>query len=263
MSLKNGVLIDKLQSLDKTLAELRSLGEVTEKQLDDDWRTRRAIERDLQILVEIVVDVCQRIVSLSGQTPPTTGREAVERCCQLGALSACERYMRMVQFRNLIVHRYERIDGTILVEIVNERLGDFERFRQEIMKMSRTDRGDPAGVFASVPKVIAVWAFGSAERGAMTRSSDIDIGVLFDGPVSLDELAGLRAKLQEEFRFDDIDLVAVDDASTPILRFEVISGRSIYCRNPQRRAEFVSLAAREYEDEMAFLQRGMKTEDHS
>ena len=129
--------------------------------------------------------------------------------------------------------------------------------------MSRTDRGDPAGVFASTPEVIAAWAFGSAERGAMTRSSDIDIGVLFDGRVSLDELACLRAKLQEEYRFDDIDLVAVDDASTPMLRFEVISGRSIYCRNPQRRAEFVSLAAREYEDEMAFLERGMKTEDHS
>jgi uncharacterized protein YutE (UPF0331/DUF86 family) len=134
MSLKNGVLIDKLQSLDKTLAELRSLGEVTNKQLDDDWRTRRAIERDLQILVEIVVDVCQRIVSLSGQTTPTTGREAVERCCQLGVLSGYQPYTRMVQFRNFIVHRYERVDGSILVEMVNERLGDFERFRQEIMK---------------------------------------------------------------------------------------------------------------------------------
>ncbi len=122
--------------------------------------------------------------------------------------------------------------------------------------MCVNDWARAAAVFASLPEVIAAWAFGSAERGAMTRSSDIDIGVLFDGPVSLDELAGLRAKLQEEFRFDDIDLVAVDDASTPILRFEVISGRSIYCRNPQRRAEFVSLAAREYEDEMAFLERG-------
>ncbi len=129
--------------------------------------------------------------------------------------------------------------------------------------MCVNDWARAAAVFASLPEVIAAWAFGSAERGAMTRSSDIDIGVLFDGPVSLDELASLRAKLQEEFRFDDIDLVAVDDASTPILRFEVISGRSIYCRNPQRRAEFVSLAAREYEDEMAFLERGMKTEDHS
>ena len=124
--------------------------------------------------------------------------------------------------------------------------------------MSRTDWGRAAGVFESVPKVIAAWAFGSAERGEMTAGSDIDIGVLFDGRASLDELAGLREKLQEELHFDDIDLVAVDDSSTPILRFEVVSGRTIYCRNPERRAEFVSLAAREHEDEMAFLKRGMR-----
>jgi predicted nucleotidyltransferase len=124
--------------------------------------------------------------------------------------------------------------------------------------MSRTDRERVARVFESMPKVIAAWAFGSADRGAMTQDSDIDIGVLFDGRMSLDELADLREKLQQGYRFDDIDLVVVDDESTPILRFEVISGRALYCRDPQRRAEFVSLAAREYEDEMAFLERGMK-----
>ena len=135
---KNGVLVAKLEWLDRTLVELRSLGLVTEKQIEDDWRTRRAIERDLQVLVETVVDVCQRIVSLSGQTPPTTGREAVERCVQLGALSEYEPYGKMVQFRNFIVHRYERVEGTILAEMVNQRLGDFERFRQEIMAYVRS-----------------------------------------------------------------------------------------------------------------------------
>ena len=39
----------------------------------------------------------------------------------------------MVQFRNFIVHHYERIDTTILVDIVNQRLGDIERFRDEIL----------------------------------------------------------------------------------------------------------------------------------
>lgn len=38
--------------------------------LADDWRTRRAIERDLQVLVEIVLDVCQRLISLANEVPP-------------------------------------------------------------------------------------------------------------------------------------------------------------------------------------------------
>ena len=67
----------------------------------------------------------------------------------------------------------------------------------------------------------------------------------------------LREQLQAILQFDDIDLVAVDERSSPILRFEAVSGRSIYCRDSERRAEFVSLTAREYEDEMAFLRRGL------
>lgn len=65
----NGVIVQKLQTLDEVLLELRSLGQVTESQLHDDWRTRRAIERDLQVLIEIMIDVCQRLIALAGQTP--------------------------------------------------------------------------------------------------------------------------------------------------------------------------------------------------
>ncbi len=88
----NGVVLRKLRSLDDTLEELYSLGSVTLDLLKDDWRTLRAAERDLQILIEIVVDVCQRLISLAGETPAETGAEAVKRCVKLGALSSSEPY---------------------------------------------------------------------------------------------------------------------------------------------------------------------------
>jgi uncharacterized protein YutE (UPF0331/DUF86 family) len=59
----NGVIAQKLQHLDTILTELRSLGCLTVQDLEMDWRTKRAVERSLQILVEIVIDVCQRILS--------------------------------------------------------------------------------------------------------------------------------------------------------------------------------------------------------
>lgn len=130
----NGILVSKLQSMDEVLQELRSLGRVTTSQLEKDWRTRKAIERDLQILTEVMIDVCQRLLSLSGQSPATTGVVAVQRCVELGILSSLEPYRKMIQFRNFIVHRYERIDVAILVDIVNHRLTDFEAFKHEIMR---------------------------------------------------------------------------------------------------------------------------------
>lgn len=129
----NGVIAQKLQSLDQVLTELRSLGQVDPAQLNSDWRTRRAVERDLQILVEIVIDICQRLISLAGQSPGATSIDAVERCIQLGALSDDEVYRKMVRFRNFIVHRYERIDVNILADMINHRLLDFEQFRDEVL----------------------------------------------------------------------------------------------------------------------------------
>jgi len=136
----NGVIFRKLETLDITLGELYSLGKVTIEQLENDWRTRRAIERNLQILVEIVVDICQRFLSISGQAPGTTSTEAVQRCIDLGVLSDFEAYQRMVQFRNFIVHRYERIDVEILVGMINRHLDDFERFKKEVLAYVRENR---------------------------------------------------------------------------------------------------------------------------
>ena len=131
--MKNGVVFQKLQSLDQVLTELRSLGVVTSRDLQDDWRTRRAVERDLEVLVEMVIDICQRLLALHDQTPAPTSRDAVERCVQLGALSDDTAYRKMVQFRNFVVHRYEQVDVEVLVDMVNHRLTDFERFRSEVL----------------------------------------------------------------------------------------------------------------------------------
>jgi uncharacterized protein YutE (UPF0331/DUF86 family) len=140
--MQNGVLVGKLAALEEALAELRSLGTVSVAQLGGDWRTRRAIERDLQVAVEVVIDVCQRIVALRGQAPAPTSSQAVGRCVQLGVLSARDAYAKMVQFRNLVVHRYEHIDVEILADIVNTRLADFDAFREDVMGYIR--RADQA-----------------------------------------------------------------------------------------------------------------------
>jgi hypothetical protein len=56
---------------------------------------------------------------------------------------------------------------------------------------------------------------------------------------------------------EEIDLVVLNEANA-FLRFEALSGQSLFCRDPARRAEFASLTAREYEDEMAFWQRALQ-----
>jgi hypothetical protein len=54
-------------------------------------------------------------------------------------------------------------------------------------------------------------------------------------------------------QLDNIDLVVLN-AAAPILRFEAVSGRLLFCRNATQRAAFVALTAREYEESMAMVQ---------
>jgi uncharacterized protein YutE (UPF0331/DUF86 family) len=129
----NGIIAQKLQALDRVLVELRSLGVVSVKDLKTNWQQQRAIERNLQVLVEVVIDVCQRLLAIAEQSPAATSADAIQRCIEMGALTPDENYKRMVRLRNFLVHRYERVDPEVLANMINRHLGDFEKFRDEIM----------------------------------------------------------------------------------------------------------------------------------
>jgi uncharacterized protein YutE (UPF0331/DUF86 family) len=128
----NGVITGKLTNLQQRVAELATLSPLTEERLQE-WMVLRAVERDLQVAVEIVIDVCQRLISLAGRAPASSSREAVEGCVALGALSSAEPYCRMVGFRNIIVHRYEFVEPGVLLRLVNDHLEDFQRFIEEVL----------------------------------------------------------------------------------------------------------------------------------
>jgi predicted nucleotidyltransferase len=112
-------------------------------------------------------------------------------------------------------------------------------------------------VWDTAPNVVAAWAFGSAQDGRVGTGSDVDIAVLMESPPSLDERIELLSRLQDALGVEEIDLVVLNEANA-IVRFEAISGEPLFCRDLARRAEFASLTAREYEDEMAFWKRALQ-----
>ncbi len=113
-------------------------------------------------------------------------------------------------------------------------------------------------VLGQEPAVMAAWVFGSAAAGEIRAGGDFDVGVLWRQKPSLDQLLHLQSALQAVLNFEEIDLVTLNDASS-ILRFEAVSGRHIYSADAGETAVFVSMTAREYEDDMAMIQRALAT----
>lgn len=128
----NGVILKKFAIMDDEIARLRALKDLTTERLDHDHFLKHGIERSLQICIEIVVDVAQRILSLEGRQPAPTAFDALTGLEAMGIIASAERYRSMIQFRNFIVHRYERVDSAVLVDILSHHLDDLPGFRKEV-----------------------------------------------------------------------------------------------------------------------------------
>ncbi len=105
---------------------------MSSRQLDADHFLKHGIERALQICVEVVIDVAQRILSVQGRQPAPTAFDALEALETMGILNSAEKYRPMVQFRNFVVHRNERVDTALLVDILDKHLSDLTDFRDEV-----------------------------------------------------------------------------------------------------------------------------------
>ena len=112
-------------------------------------------------------------------------------------------------------------------------------------------------IWVATPDVVAAWAFGSARDGQLRDGSDVDVGVLMARPPTFDDQLDLLGRLQDALGLDEVDLVVLNEAHV-VLRFEAVSGRRLFTRDLSALAEFVSLTAREYEDEMAQYERALR-----
>lgn len=129
----NGVIQRKLALLDSQLVNLRShTRDISYEEFKDSWILRSMSERALQVCTEILIDIAERILALEKAGPAATAAEAMEKLATLGIIQSSEPYRSMVGLRNLIVHQYEIIDPEILYTLLNTKLDDFTRFRDEL-----------------------------------------------------------------------------------------------------------------------------------
>ncbi len=73
---------------------------------------------------------------------PQKSRDAFSMLQQAGILdnNLANRMQAMVGFRNIAVHNYQVPDWVILRSILNERLEDFKRFAQCLIKMNDAEK---------------------------------------------------------------------------------------------------------------------------
>ena len=119
------------------LENLKALEPIKEMNRDEyirDLYKRKATERLLQELIEAAIDINTHIVVGSGYAPPDDYYQSFIRAGELGFLSPdlAEKLAPSAGLRNRLVHDYDRIDHSIILEAVSMAEELYPRYIQEI-----------------------------------------------------------------------------------------------------------------------------------
>ena len=134
----NGIIDRKLAMMDETLQRVREYIPDSYESFRNDWGLQKIVERSLQILVEAMIDIAERIIALEKQIPPSSSAEAIETLQRMGILTDEPSFVQMVRFRNFLVHNYDRLDDSILYDVLTNRLHHFETFRNDIIRFQNS-----------------------------------------------------------------------------------------------------------------------------
>ncbi len=128
----NGIIERKLQFIESKLEEIRSWNIKTYEMLQNSSLLQNATERALQVAIEVMIDISERVLALENISPQETASGNIQKLQEIGIISAKSEYMDVVRFRNFIVHRYEKIDLDIIYAILKNKLHLFDEFVSEI-----------------------------------------------------------------------------------------------------------------------------------
>ncbi len=130
------VIVERLKSLWNELAYLKS--ERAQAGTLPDYvasmRQRRAVERSLQVCIEICLDIGRRIIAIEELQIPDDNQSVfrILHDARIVPDQLVPSLLDMARFRNLIVHDYARIDDAIVYSILLNRLADFESFADAV-----------------------------------------------------------------------------------------------------------------------------------
>lgn len=129
------LILRKFTELEEYLKQVKEFSGTSVEEYRKDWKAQRIVERTLQMMVEICVDVANHIISDKKYRIPGSYADTFKVLYEEGVLGSeiFELMANMAKFRNILVHHYDKIDESIVIDILKKNLDDFLTYRDVII----------------------------------------------------------------------------------------------------------------------------------
>lgn len=133
----------KLQYIRSQVRELERFTDMDEETFSKHPYYAPAATRMLQVAIEAMLDLCAHVIAREGWGLPKSYREIVLLAAQHGLIPADQRenYLQMARFRNRLVHLYDRVEDTEVLQFIKDHLGDFRPLVTAVVRRYLADDG--------------------------------------------------------------------------------------------------------------------------
>ncbi len=123
----NDSITDRMLSLEEYINDLSEHSPLEIEQYKNNKLLSRFIERTLHLAIESFLDIGNHIISKNRLGEVNYNSDVVRLLAKNDIVKKNkQKYIQMVQFRNVLVHDYSDIDPEIIIDIVNNRLSDLK-----------------------------------------------------------------------------------------------------------------------------------------
>jgi len=128
------VIHQKLESLRRCLARIRSKEPISLDVLQKDYDLQDIVSLNLTRAVQMAVDIGAHMVSAQMQAAPATMGETFDQLGRMGVISEelALQLKKSVGFRNVAIHNYNSVNWAIVFSILQGHLQDFDAFAKAV-----------------------------------------------------------------------------------------------------------------------------------
>ncbi len=130
------VLQRKLQKMQEYLGEIEAYSDLNWEEYQSNKQTRRAVERLIQLIVDVAVDINTHSVIDAGGSPPDNAYDSFIRVAEMNLIPQefAAEIAPSTGERNILVHDYEAIDDLVVFESVPEVIKMYRHYLECLKK---------------------------------------------------------------------------------------------------------------------------------
>lgn len=133
----NDTIINKIQSLQRCVERAREIYQKNTTDFLENYDAQDAAVLNIIRACELAIDLANYIIKVKKIGIPTSSSESYDLLArrQIIPSDLAEKLKKMVGFRNISVHEYQKIDYAIVISVIEKELGDLIRFTDRIMDL--------------------------------------------------------------------------------------------------------------------------------